>query len=78
MTSAGSARLAGHDRMWFVARDIAFEHPDTADQTARMLARMGISRAAGSANAGRTGAVAAPRLLPTGRRLRPWRAWSPG
>jgi hypothetical protein len=33
---------AGHNRMWFVARDIAFEHPVTDDQTARMLARMGI------------------------------------
>jgi hypothetical protein len=33
---------AGHDRMWFVARDIAFEHPVTEDQTARMLTRMGI------------------------------------
>ncbi len=39
---AGFDDLAGHDRMWFVARDIAFEHPVTADQTARMLARMGI------------------------------------
>ena len=28
--------------MWFVARDIAFEHPVTDDQTARMLVRMGI------------------------------------
>jgi hypothetical protein len=28
--------------MWFVARDIAFEHPVTDDQTSRMLARMGI------------------------------------
>ena len=28
--------------MWFVARDIAFEHPATDDLTARMLGRMGI------------------------------------
>ena len=28
--------------MWFVARDIAFEHPATDDLTARMLERMGI------------------------------------
>ena len=39
---AGFGDQAGHDRMWFVARDIAFEHPVTEDQTARMLARMGI------------------------------------
>jgi hypothetical protein len=42
---AGFGELAGHDRMWFVARDIAFEHPVTPDQTARMLARMGIGPA---------------------------------
>ncbi|HEX3980331.1 MAG TPA: hypothetical protein VHW93_03865, partial [Acidimicrobiales bacterium] len=39
---SGFGGLAGHDRMWFVARDIAFEHPVTEDQTNRMLARMGI------------------------------------
>jgi len=39
---SGFGDLAGHDRMWFVARDIAFEHPVTDDQTARMLVRMGI------------------------------------
>jgi hypothetical protein len=39
---SGFGDRAGHDRMWYVARDIAFEHPVTADQTARMLARMGI------------------------------------
>jgi hypothetical protein len=39
---SGFGGLAGHDRMWFVARDIAFEHPVTEDQTAAMLRRMGI------------------------------------
>ena len=39
---AGYGDLAGHNRMWFVARDIAFEHPPTDDLTARMLGRMGI------------------------------------
>jgi hypothetical protein len=39
---AGFGDVAGHDRMWFVARDIAFEHPVTEDQTVRMLDRMGI------------------------------------
>jgi len=39
---AGFEEQAGHDRMWFIARDIAFENPTTEDETARMLARMGI------------------------------------
>jgi hypothetical protein len=39
---AGFGDLAGHDLMWFVARDIAFEHPATDDLTSRMLTRMGI------------------------------------
>jgi len=39
---AGFDDEAGHNVMWFVARDIAFEDPVTEDQTARMLARMGI------------------------------------
>lgn len=45
---AGFQDEAGHDRMWFAARDIAFENPVTADQTATMLARMGIGSAPGS------------------------------
>jgi hypothetical protein len=43
-TSRGLTTQAGHDRMWFVARDIAFEHPVTEDETTRMLVRMGIDR----------------------------------
>ena len=39
---SGFGDQAGHDRMWFVARDIAFAHPVSDDQTAIMLARMGI------------------------------------
>jgi hypothetical protein len=39
---AGFEDEAGHNLMWFAARDIAFENPVTEDQTARMLARMGI------------------------------------
>jgi hypothetical protein len=39
---AGHGGEAGHNVMWFVARDIAFEDPVTEDQTVRMLARMGI------------------------------------
>ena len=39
---AGFEDEAGHNLMWFAARDIAFESPVTDDQTAKMLARMGI------------------------------------
>jgi hypothetical protein len=39
---AGYGDLAGHNQMWFVARDLAFEHPATEDLTVRMLTRMGI------------------------------------
>jgi hypothetical protein len=39
---AGFDDEAGHNVMWFVARDIAFEHPVTEDQTTRMLQRMGL------------------------------------
>lgn len=40
---AGFEDEAGHNTMWFVARDIAFENPVTEDQTALMLERMGIA-----------------------------------
>jgi hypothetical protein len=40
---AGWDEEAGHRHMWFAVRDIAFEHPVTADQTELMLERMGIS-----------------------------------
>ncbi len=40
---AGYIGTAGHDEMWYAARDIAFEHPVTTDQTAIMLERIGIS-----------------------------------
>jgi hypothetical protein len=40
---AGFEGEAGHKQMWFAARDIAFEHPVTEDETARMLERMGLS-----------------------------------
>jgi hypothetical protein len=39
---AGWEEEAGHDRMWYVSRDIAFENPVTEDQTAEMMMRMGI------------------------------------
>jgi hypothetical protein len=40
---AGWEEEYGHQHMWFAARDVAFEHPVTEDQTALMLERMGIS-----------------------------------
>ena len=39
---AGFDHQAGHKHMWFAARDVAFEHPVTEDETALMLERMGI------------------------------------
>jgi len=39
---AGFGHEAGHKQMWFAARDVAFEHPVTEDETARMLERMGL------------------------------------
>jgi hypothetical protein len=63
---AGFDGLAGHDKMWFAARDIAFCDPITEDETARMLARMGIgasSRSAGELAALRRVAEAS-RVLP--------------
>jgi hypothetical protein len=39
---AGHGEEAGHNVMWFAARDIAFEHPVSEDETARLLERMGI------------------------------------
>jgi hypothetical protein len=41
---AGFDDTAGHNQMWFAARDIAFEHPVTEDQTERMLERLGVKR----------------------------------
>ena len=59
---AGHGDQAGHDRMWFVARDVAFENPVTEDERARMMARMGIGSGAGTTGAsGTTGGR--PRLV---------------
>ena len=40
---AGHGDEAGHNQMWFAARDIAFENPVTEDETRRMLVRMGVA-----------------------------------
>jgi hypothetical protein len=40
---AGFDDEAGHQHMWFAARDVAFEDPVTEDETVRMLERMGIA-----------------------------------
>jgi hypothetical protein len=44
---AGWEREAGHNQMWFAARDIAFEAPLTTDQTETMLVRLGARPADG-------------------------------
>lgn len=41
---AGHEAEAGHQQMWYAARDVAFEHPVTEDQTAVMLERIGLAR----------------------------------
>lgn len=40
----GHEHEGGHTQMWWAARDLAFEHPITEDQTTIMLERMGISQ----------------------------------
>lgn len=57
---AGHGDVAGHKEMWFAARDIAFEHPATEDQTSIMLERMGIVGANGSVSR----SLVPPRRLP--------------
>jgi hypothetical protein len=52
---AGFEGEGGHQQMWFAARDIAFEHPVTEDETELMLQRMGIA-----APGGGPGPAAAP------------------
>ena len=64
---AGHEDEAGHKQMWFAARDIAFEHPVTHDETALMLERMGIATpgSGGQVNVGAMRANAmAHRLFP--------------
>lgn len=39
---AGWRDEAGHRDMWFAARDVAFAHPVTDDETKQMLERMGV------------------------------------
>lgn len=48
----GWAEEAGHRHMWFVARDIAFEHPLTEDQSALMMERLGFGSSSGSYGGG--------------------------
>ena len=46
---AGFEDEGGHKQMWFAARDVAFDHPVTEDQTELMLQRMGLSATPGAA-----------------------------
>lgn len=58
---AGHGEEAGHKEMWWAARDLAFDHPLTEDQTLLMLERMGIAGPGGNVDlaALRAAAVAA-------------------
>ncbi len=62
---AGFEDEAGHNLMWFAARDIAFEHPATEDQTSLMLERMGIPIGNPKEMAKLREAAMANRLLPS-------------
>lgn len=44
MDEAGDEAEAGHKDMWYLARDIAFEHPFSEDQTAYILELLGVAR----------------------------------
>jgi hypothetical protein len=64
---AGFGDEAGHNTMWFIARDIAFENPVTDDQTQLMLERMGLStvgQGSSSSSSGSAPLVDFTRVLP--------------
>lgn len=63
---AGHEDQAGHDQMWFIARDLAFENPVTDDQTNTMLERMGIApwKSQGPGAAMKSSAMVTDRALP--------------
>ncbi len=61
---AGYGDAAGHNEMWFAARDIAFENPVTHDESDRMLERMGVSSPGSASGARKRAQGAPPRLLP--------------
>ena len=60
---AGWDDKAGHNKMWFAVRDIAFENPVTADQTQVILQRMGLGGGQG-AQEERTARFLAQRSFP--------------
>jgi len=60
---AGYEGEGGHRQMWFAARDIAFENPQTEEEVAHLLKLMGIPAGGYGASARRT-EVEAPRQLP--------------
>lgn len=62
---AGFEAEGGHKQMWFAARDVAFEHPVTEDETQVMLQRMGFAGAGGTIDVKKMQADAlANRVLP--------------
>lgn len=60
---AGWEDKAGHNKMWFAVRDIAFENPVTADQTQVILQRMGLGGGQGAQDE-RTARFRAQRSFP--------------
>jgi hypothetical protein len=62
---AGFEDVAGHKDMWFIARDLAFDHPVTEDQTTVMLERMGIPATNPAELAKIRAGAEAARLLPS-------------
>jgi hypothetical protein len=62
---AGHDGIAGHKEMWFLARDVAFDHPVSEDQTTVMLERMGIPLGDPAEMAKLRAAAEAARLLPS-------------
>jgi hypothetical protein len=61
---AGWEEEAGHKDMWFAARDIAFENPNTNVDIEGMLQRMGFGQRAGGGGGGGGGGIIPDRILP--------------
>ncbi len=61
----GHGNELGHKEMWFAARDIAFDRPYSEDETAEVMARMGIPAGAAAApSRGQVGSAAPPPVEP--------------
>ncbi len=62
---AGFGDLAGHDKMWYIVRDMAFDNPDCGDPMQMMMKQLSQGDGAGKALAGIAQSVmSTERLLP--------------